>query len=88
MEVYIHFNNKCSEPIKIKKGTKQGGMSSPFLLNLFYQDLLEQINSNNYGICINNSYYNGFAYADDLLLSSTTVTGLQRLINQAVSLCY
>ena len=34
MEVYIHFNNKCSEPIKIKKGTKQGGMSSPFLLNL------------------------------------------------------
>ena len=35
----------------------------------------------NCAICINNINYNVFTYADDLLLSSTTVTGLQGLIS-------
>ena len=37
------------------------------------------------GIIINNRKYNVFCYADDLLLTTTTVTGLQSLIDQAVS---
>ena len=47
--------------------------------------MVKTLNSMNCGICINNVSYNVFTYADDLLLSSTTVTGLQRLINCAVS---
>jgi hypothetical protein len=35
------------------------------------------------GICKDNSSYNVSCYADDILLTSTTVTGLQRLINVA-----
>ena len=35
------------------------------------------------GICIGSVKYNIYCYADDLLLSSTTVTGLQHLINKA-----
>jgi hypothetical protein len=35
------------------------------------------------GILINKIHYNVFCYADDLLLTSTTVTGLQRLINHS-----
>ena len=63
----------------------QGGLSSSFLFNLFYEGMVEILNSMNCGICINNVSYNVFTCADDLLLSSTTVTGLQRLINCAVS---
>ena len=37
------------------------------------------------GITINNVKYNVFCYADDLLLTSTTITGLQTLIDLAVS---
>ena len=47
--------------------------------------MIHLLNSLNCGICINNCNYNVFAYADDLLLSSTTVTGLQQLIDTAVS---
>ena len=47
--------------------------------------MLYLLNSLNCGICINNCNYNVFAYADDLLLSSTTVTGLEQLIDTAVS---
>ena len=35
------------------------------------------------GICIDNTSYNVFCYADDVLLTSTTVTGLQRVIDVA-----
>ena len=35
------------------------------------------------GICIENTSYNVSCYADDVLLTSTTVTGLQRLIDVA-----
>ena len=35
------------------------------------------------GITINGVSYNVFCYADDILLTSTSTTGLQRLINVA-----
>ena len=37
----------------------------------------------NAGIVIGNTTYNVFCYADDLLLTSTSLTGLQRMIDKA-----
>ena len=67
------------------KGLRQGGLTSPMIFNLFYKPLIDSLASSESGIIINNRKYNVFCYADDLLLTSTTVTGLQSLIDQAVS---
>ena len=83
LHVQIKWNKQLSEPIRIEKGTRQGGLTSPFLFNLFYQDMIAELNNTTGGIKINRQSYNVFAYADDLLLTSTTVSGLQRLINNA-----
>ena len=83
LTVKIKWNNQSSKAIPILKGTRQGGISSPFLFNLFYQDLVDTLNSMNAGIVINDTTYNVFCYADDLLLTSTSVTGLQRMIDTA-----
>ena len=72
--------------IKVGKGTRQGGLSSPFLFNLFYYDRIEMLASHEGGISIGDETFNVFAYADDILLASTTASGLQKLINSAV--CY
>ena len=56
------------------------GLSSPFLFNLFYEEMIHALNSDNSGIRIGADRYNAFCYADDILLTSVTVTGLQRLI--------
>ena len=64
-------------------GTRQGGLSSPFLFNMFYQDLVNELSNCAGGIQINNESYNVFCYADDLILTSLSVTGLQTLINMA-----
>ena len=65
------------------KGTRQGGLSSPFLFNLFYQYLINELSDCVGGIAINNISFNVFCYADDLMLTSLTVTGLQKIIDLA-----
>jgi hypothetical protein len=72
-----------SEPIKVCKGTRQGGLSSPFLFNLFYQDLINELSQCTGGININNISFNVFCYADDLLLAILTCSGLQFMIDVA-----
>ena len=78
--VRIKWNGKLSDSIKVCKGTRQGGLSSPFLFNLFYQDLINGLSNSADGIKIKNVSYNVFCYADDILLASLTVTGSQKWI--------
>ena len=81
--VQIKWGSALSEPISVHKGTRQGGLSSPFLFNLFYQDLINELSECTGGIIINKQSFNVFCYADDLMLASLTVTGLQTMINVA-----
>ena len=75
--------NKLGKEIKIYKGTRQGGLTSSMLFNLFYKDLIDELESCDGGVAIGNKRFNVFCYADDILIASTTVTGLQNLINVA-----
>ena len=84
MSVCIKWKSCLSEGIVIERGTRQGGLSSPILFNLFYNlGLIDTLQSISCGIHINNVNFNTICYADDILLCSTTVTGLQKMINIA-----
>ena len=48
------------KPIHICKGTRQGGLSSPFIFNIFYKDLVSGLNDLDCGIVIANSKFNVF----------------------------
>ena len=43
LTVKIKWGDTLSESIKIEKGTRQGGLSSPFLFNIFYQEMIEEL---------------------------------------------
>ena len=83
--VFIKWNGQFSERIKIGRGTRQGGLTSPMIFNLFYLDLINEIDKMNCGVNVFGKNFNIYCYADDILLSSTTVTGLQTLIDVAVN---
>ena len=85
MQVFVKWNGSLGPRIPVLKGTRQGGLSSPFLFNIFYKDLISSLSDATGGIMINGSMYNVFCYADDILLTSLTPTGLQRLIDISVS---
>ena len=71
---------KLSTKIDVCIGTRQGGISSPLLFNIFYQDLVEKLSKCSGGKLISNDTYNVFCYAGDSILTSLSVTGLQELI--------
>ena len=83
LTVQIKWGDALSNSIQISKGTRQGGLSSPFLFNIFYQEMIEELSNTQVGISINDITYNVFCYADDILLCSASVSGLQKLIDKA-----
>ena len=81
LTINIKWRGCYSKNIDVNIGTRQGGLSSPMLFNIFYQELIDRLSSQHCGISINKNSYNVFCYADDLILTSLTITGLQSLIN-------
>ena len=43
LTVIIKWGNAISNPIPISIETRQGGLSSPFIFNIFYQDLVKTL---------------------------------------------
>ena len=83
MTLQIKWRPILSENIKIDKSTRQGGLALPYLFNVFYKDLVDNLNNHEDRLYIGKNCYKVFCYADDLLLTSATTTGLQSLINVA-----
>ena len=74
---------QLSDSMDVLQGTRQGGLSSPFLFNCFYEEMVRQIDAMECGIRIGDSSYSIFCYADDILLASLTVPGLQSMVDLA-----
>ena len=86
MVIWLSVLNRGStlnDPTEVCKGTRQGGLSSPFLFNPFYQGFIKELAQYTGGINIYNESFNVFGYADDFVLASLPYSGLQHLINVA-----
>ena len=57
--------DKISGFVNTKNGVKQGGVMSPFLFNLFTNDLPEHLNNFEDIPVLNNKFINCLMYADD-----------------------
>ena len=75
------FVCKTNCHICVTRGVRQGSIISPWMFNCFYRDMVKTINDMECGLIIVNNRYNVICYADDLLLTSATSTGLQTLVN-------
>ena len=85
--IYLHQNcevswNKCkSSEFSVLNGVKQGAVLSPVLFSVYINDLFDLLKSSGFGCYINNYFYGSVSYADDIVLLSPSVQGLQNLIN-------
>ena len=80
----VKWKGTYSADFTITKGTHQGSILSPYIFNIFINDLLLELHESNYGVAIGDVHFNSFAYADDVTVFSSTAIGLQRLIDK----CY
>ena len=66
----------------MSNGVRQGGVLSPFLFNVYMDDLSSILNRQQTGCTIGDTVINYLMYADDLVLISSSASGLQKLIDE------
>ena len=86
----VRSNNILSETFDVNIGVRQGCVLSPFLFSFFINELATQIIDNcSNGIQLHPDMFHLFLllFADDIVLISSTVRGLQRQINELEKYC-
>ena len=77
----IHWNGATTPFFRLVAGVRQGGVLSPFLFALFIDSIVDRVKESDVGCYIRNVFCGLFLYADDILLLSPTVHGLQVMLN-------
>lgn len=77
----VKWGKVYSALFPLKSGVRQGGVLSPLLFSIFIDGLIDKICASNVGCYVSNKCVAIFVYADDIILLSPTVTGLQILFN-------
>ena len=85
--VRIRWNSSFSHVFSVGSGVRQGSIISPKLFNLFVNILITSLRSADIGCHIDGIYLGIFMYADDIILLSPSVKGLQAMINRCLSIC-
>lgn len=77
----VKWENATSTSFSVKNGTRQGGILSPVLFNVYIDELSILLSNVNAGCFINNVCYNHLIYADDTVLLAPSATALQQLLD-------
>lgn len=72
-----------SNMFTVKNGVRQGAVLSPTLFSIYIDDLFTKIGNSGYGCYINKEFCGLTGYADDLVLLSPSVKGLQCMVSLA-----
>ena len=78
--VQIKWQNSLSESFGVRNGVRQGSVLSPRLFSIYLDGLLKSLCQSGFVAKIGKLYLGCLLYADDIVLISPTVDGLQKMI--------
>ena len=84
----VRWGNIISESFNVSNGVRQGGILSPYLFNLYMDDLSSRLKEMYAGCKIANIIINHLLYADDLVLLCPSHRGLQELLSLCEKYAY
>ena len=79
-ECSVKVGNESTNTFKFSKGVRQGCPMSPYLFNLFVDEIFDIVNQGNEKniFLVEGKFINALMYADDLIVLSETEYGLQK----------
>jgi len=77
----VQWGLSVSEPFSVSNGVSQGGIISPFLFNVYIDDLSVGLSNLKTGCNFNGVFVNHVVYADDTVLLAPAPSALQKLID-------
>ena len=80
----VRLGGYLSDYTDIKSSIKQRGLTSPVLYNIYVNDLMKKMKTENLGCNTCNKHYGTIFYADDVVLLSGSVVNMQKMMN----ICY
>jgi hypothetical protein len=78
--VRVQWNEGLSKDFSISNGVKQGGILSPVLFCVYYDELLRRLKQSRMGCFIGHWFIGALAYADDIVLLAPSATAMRRLL--------
>ena len=79
--VYVRWGMSISYTFMLNAGVRQGGVLSPILFCIYVDCILKSLESSKLGCWIGDVYIGCIMYADDLVLISSSVCELQRMLD-------
>jgi len=79
--VCVKWGSACSGYFSVLAGVRQGGVLSPVLFALYIDEILQSLKCSRIGCTIGSMYLGCILYADDILLLSTSVVQMQRMLD-------
>ena len=76
----VRWGSSVSSSFRVSNGVRQGGILSPYLFNVYVDDLNQTLNRCRTGCLSGNITINHIMYADELVLLSPSATGLRELL--------
>ena len=79
--VTVRWNLICSPALALAAGVRQGGVLSPILFCVYIDDVVKRLVLSRMGCWVGGCYLGCILYADDLILMSSSVCDLQKMVD-------